>query len=68
MRVALRVGDDGQTVLDADEVGEPPNRASGAEKVAEFRRTLERGGVENYMRVDVPLVYMGADDICVPAL
>src|SRR5699024_1807857 len=65
---ALRVGDDGEVVLQAYQVGEPPEHAPGAEEVAEFCRAVERGGVKNDVRVDVPLVCVGADYVCVTPL
>ena len=46
MRVASRVLDNGQPMLDTDEVGEPSERTPGAEKVMELRRAVKRGGVE----------------------
>src|SRR5699024_1533392 len=39
-----------------------------AEEVAEFCRAVERGGVKNDVRVDVPLVCVGADYVCVTPL
>ena len=55
-------------MLDTDEVGEPPHGASGAEEVTELRRTVDGGGVENDVRMNVSLVNMGTDDVSVPPL
>ena len=68
VRVALRVGDDGEVVLEANEVGELAKRAPGAEEVAEFRRAVNGCRVKNDVVVDVPLVRVGADDVGVTPL
>lgn len=47
MRVASRVLDNRQPMLDTNEVGEPAHSASGAEEVTELRRTVDGGGIEN---------------------
>src|SRR5699024_6201354 len=67
VRVTLRVGNNGEVVLQTYQVGEPPERAPGAEEVAEFRRAVKRGRVKNDVRVDVLFVNMGADYVCMVA-
>ena len=68
MRVASRVLNDGQPMLDTDEVGEPTHSASRAEKVTELRRTVDGGGVENDVVMYVPPVRVGTDDVGVTPL
>ena len=66
--VTPRVGDDGEIVLQTYEVGEPANSTSGAKEVVVLCHAIERGGVENDVRVYMLPVHMGTDYVGVFAL
>lgn len=55
-------------MFNTDQVGESPEGAARAEKVAELCCTVERGGIEDDVVVYVPLVGVSAHDTGVTAL
>ena len=58
----LRVLYNGISVLNADGIIEPPDRAGAAPKVPKLPLVVQSGGIENDVIMDVFLVYMGADN------
>jgi len=58
----LRFFDNGQLVFCADKVTQFCNGFSGSEEVSEFPSVIKRGGVPNYMIVDMGFVDMGANN------
>jgi len=61
-RAQARIFYNGQAILGTDEIAAPAQGAVGADEVPVFSFAIQCGAVPNYMRVDVSLVGMGADD------
>ena len=55
-------------MLQTDNIAELRDRPARAEEVPELMRTVERGRIENNMRVTMLLVHMSADEKSVLAL
>src|SRR5699024_3932826 len=58
----LRVLYNGISVLYADGIIEPPDRAGAAPKIPKLSLVVQRGGIENDVIADVFIVYMCADN------
>ena len=62
LSVPLRILHDGQPVLDAQRIVEPPHGSCAAPKVSELPGAVEGRGIPDDMIMDVVLVDVGADD------
>ena len=63
----LGVLNDGQPVLQADQITQPPHRHGRAAEVPELALAVQGGGVPDDVIVDVAAVGVGGDDESVPA-
>ena len=49
-------------MFQTDNITQPCNRSAGAEEIAELSLAIQRGGIENDVRMDVFFIHVGADD------
>ncbi len=61
VRISSGIFDNRKPVFQTNNITQPTDRSAGTEKIPKFLCTVQRGRIEDYMRVDMFFVNMGAD-------